>query len=355
MAVVTAGMRAPEGTGGGGWAPGDSGAGATFKNRTTRLITFGILSLLCGGACLLFSLLTLAIPLLPPSLTGGASGGAVSFGAALPAACVYGLIAAAFVALGVGSIRARRWVRPLMLTLAWTWLLAGCVSVVVLLALGSGVLLLSGGSDADVPQGAIPVIFAVTIGFVGCIEVLLPLAFLWAYRSKDVQLTCERANPAPSWTDRCPPPVLGLSVALAAGALLSLPLIFHPAFPVFGRMVTGAPAVLMLLASAALFALLALGCYRQRRWAWWGLLAATALMGVSSLVSCLTIDPQEIARAMELGEDQAEMLREAGIPGNPVLAVAVVLFTLLCAGYLLTVRRHFFGERGADDTGATVR
>ena len=91
-----------------------------YKNRSTGLIIFGILTLLLGGLCALFIPLMLfgqtmaaKAPNAPPPNTA----------MLLPGLAMYGGLAVALIWLGIGSIKARRWARALLLIFSWTWLI----------------------------------------------------------------------------------------------------------------------------------------------------------------------------------------------------------------------------------------
>ena len=106
-------------------------ARAHFRDRSTRLVLFGALSVAIGGICVLFGLLYVGLALTSGRLLG-AETPPVEPRAYVMGATIYFLLGGAFVWLGIGSMRRKRWVRSLMLTLAWTWLLSGA-SVLVLL------------------------------------------------------------------------------------------------------------------------------------------------------------------------------------------------------------------------------
>src|SRR4051812_38801345 len=100
---------------------------APYEDRKTGLTIFGILTLLMGAVCALF------IPLMLASLTMSANvrGPAQDTRMILPALLMYGGLAVMFVWLGIGSIKARRWARALLLILAWCWLLVGIIGTAV--------------------------------------------------------------------------------------------------------------------------------------------------------------------------------------------------------------------------------
>lgn len=104
-------------------------ASAPYKDRYGGLVAFGILELLLGACCSLMLPLTLVNVFLSRRLPGaaGAAGNAATAGFGL---LVYGGLAVFFVTIGIGSLRARRWARTLMLVAAWMWLVSGLLGLV---------------------------------------------------------------------------------------------------------------------------------------------------------------------------------------------------------------------------------
>src|SRR5438093_1430548 len=150
-------------------------------------------------------------------------------------------------------------------------------------------------------------------------DILLPAVCIWGYRSQDVRLTCEARHPAPSWTDRCPPQVLAWSITLWGCALLVIPALFRPALPVFGYVVSGMPARLLLLSSGAVAGVLAWGSYALRMPAWWGSALFLLVTGASAVTSFLRMDLIEICRAMNMPEEEIQVLRQFGTPSCSAL------------------------------------
>ena len=93
-----------------------------YKDRSTGLVIFGILTLLLGCLAGLFvplmlfgQMMAAKAPDAPP----------VNHAAMLPGIVIYGGLAVALVWLGIGSIKARRWARALLLIFSWSWLIMG--------------------------------------------------------------------------------------------------------------------------------------------------------------------------------------------------------------------------------------
>src|SRR5580704_13973204 len=100
-----------------------------YNDRSTGLMIFGILTLLLGGLVgllvplMLFGQMMAAkAPNAPPANTS----------AILLAVAMYGCLAVALIWLGIGSIKARRWARALLLIFSWSWLVMGIFMTVIM-------------------------------------------------------------------------------------------------------------------------------------------------------------------------------------------------------------------------------
>src|SRR3954470_17540900 len=98
-------------------------------DRRARVLIMGILLLALAGLCVLILTLTIyGIDFLP---TGGPPMGTLR--RIIGAMLVYGTGTAFFLATGLGSLMRKRWARPVVLAVAWSWLLAGaCVAAVLI-------------------------------------------------------------------------------------------------------------------------------------------------------------------------------------------------------------------------------
>jgi len=100
---------------------------APYRDRSAGLVFFGIVEILLGG------LTALLIPLMVIAAMVGSQRGASSstdLRFILPNLVIYAMIAGVFIWLGIGSIRARRWARELMLVISWLWLVTGVVAMI---------------------------------------------------------------------------------------------------------------------------------------------------------------------------------------------------------------------------------
>jgi len=200
---------------------------------------------------------------------------------------LYAGLAIAFVWLGIGSALARRWARALWLCLSAVVLCGGVIGCVFMIwylpHLGEGMV----QAGQPVPPPAVLLTMRIVAGVVMFVfYLLIPGALFLFYRSPHVKRTCEVLDPVERWTDRCPLPVLALSLALGCTGLgfLALMGIGH-GVPVFGVLLTGPAHSIVSILILALLIGTARGLYRLRLGAWWTALGLQLVLGLSGLVT----------------------------------------------------------------------
>jgi hypothetical protein len=289
-----------------------------YQDRQAVLVLFGILEILFG----LFFLFELVAPSLGFDL----------------------LVAVCFIWLGIGSILARRWARALLLVTSWTWLLCGLVACLTLLVVFLPDLLepasQAGGAAASAGPETMMSMQSFVLLIVTLFFILLPLGLVIFYRGSNVKATCEARDPKVRWTDRCPTPVLGMSLLLGLGAVGALSGISRATLPVFGRTVSGTAAIAGAVVLALFLAGLSRATYRLRPWAWWAVLVLTLVVSASSVVTLASsISWLDLHRAMGVPAAQLERL---GLDRDDLWLFWFYLFFMLAVlGYLVWVKRYF--------------
>jgi hypothetical protein len=315
-----------------------------FKDRTLGLIIFGVGSILIGVLC------ALLIPLmfLSMALSDSVVGGGVDSRSAWSASALYGFMAVAFVWLGIGSIRTRRWASEMILSLSWIWLLTGICSLVIGMLVIPAVVRGSGVATG-IPSEMISIVVLVVFGVIGLLFVVLPGAFVLFYRSHHVAATCRVRHPEPQWIDDCPQKLLTLMVVwvLAAVSVLLMPA-YDFIFPLFGIVLTGANGAALWILVLAACVVLAVGTCRRTPWAWWGGMALTLAGTLSSILVVLRLDLSEIMTLMSLPEDQVAMMETVPVLEGWVMALGTLLVWGTFIVYLMTLRRYF-APIAADD------
>lgn len=312
-----------------------SAATPRFRDRSTGLVIYGFLQIAMGGFA------ALMVPLMLLSVAFNPQPGGASLAQMIPAAGMYAVIAVALVWLGVGSIGGRRWARALTLVLAWMWMVMGAMSLVGIILWMPDMSQVLAAQGQNMPPQAITLMYVVMIGTMSCMYVVLPGIFIAFYQRADVKATCDAKDPHVRWTDRCPLPVLSLSLLMGIGATSVLwSASYGFVAPLFGIILKGVPGALFFLGLSLLFGYLAWATYKLKLQAWWATLACVVLFSLSTIVSFSRLTLMDLYREMKFPEDQLKMMEEMGVLDMNVplmMTVGLALFV----GYLLWVRRYY--------------
>lgn len=319
-----------------------------FKDRKTGLVIFGIIELLIGGLiALMVPLMVLSMVMISKMELESSTTYTFSGGMMVGICMFYALLAAFFFTTGIGSIKARRWARAIMLVVSWIWLIFGALSFLFWIIMMPEIGQYMAASQESMGQTPMPQnalnFFGYFIGaFLFLIYVILPGAFVLFYQSKHVKATCEWRDPEPRWTDRCPLPVLAVSFMWLFSAIGIISYIsFGGVFPMFGILLTGTPAIVMILAAVAVFGLLAYGLYFLDPRAWWGSLVFSVLGLVSWLMTISSVGIYEIYMAMGFQEEQAAIMAQYLLSSTSIFTWWCVIGGVLWLVYLFWLKRYF--------------
>ena len=311
-----------------------------------RLFLCGLVAVLAGLGTAAIGLLYLALPSLG-SVFAARGLPAPDPRAAVSGGLTYLLAGTALGWTGVAAMRGRSWSRPVLVSLAWIWLVTGALFAALL------ALLLPSLREADpsglaLPQAIWFTVRAVVLGLaIGC-GIAVPALVLWWLRFPATHPSVSRTDLRLDWSERCPQPVLVLAIALAATAVLALPTLARPVVPVLAVVLTGWPAAIATLAFAGVSAWLARSVYRLERRGLLATAAATAICGVALVGTILTVDSSELGEALGVSSADWAWL-ESSVPiGRPTAALVAVGATLASLAWLATLRRHFFPPGAGD-------
>ena len=267
--------------------------------------------------------------------------------AVIPAIMVYFVLGGAFLWLGIGSIRARRWAWALTVVMSWLWLILGVLSFLSFLFMSNSIMTASIEQQGQVklPPEAILMMQVISGIMTFGIYVLLPAAFLIFYQRKSVLMTCQRKDPQIRWTDRCPLPVLAISIILAFSALSIFLTIFiyGGTVPIFGHLISGAIGSVSLAFVALIVIYLAWGTYRLQIAAWWGTLLLWIVGMTNTVLMFIQVDLIEMYEKMGMPKAQIELMQKSNLIelasrwglGITLLSGAIFL------GYLFYIYRYF--------------
>ena len=323
--------------------PVETTALPAYKDRSTGLLVFGILTLLLGCLAGLFvplmlfgQMMAAKAPNAPP----------VNHAVMLPGMAVYGLLAVALVWLGIGSLKARRWARALLLIFSWSWLIMGiCMTAVIPFVMSKAFANLPPNAKTGqpaMPPGAITgMVIGMTLFFF-VFFVLVPALWTFFYNSRHVKATCEARDPVTRWTDACPLPVLALCLWtwLAVPMMLVMPLTGLAVMPCFGVFVSGLPGALFCLVIAAVWGVAGWWLYRLDARGWWLIFVAMVLFTVSALLTYAHHDISELYQLQGLPQAQIDQIQKMGLFTGNRISWFTALFTLPFLGYLLFIKKY---------------
>jgi hypothetical protein len=324
---------------------------APFKNRRGWLIAFGVIEILIACSCLLL-LASVAVDLVSMSHGNRPRGvPQTSAAGAVWVVLFWAGLAVLFLILGVGSVKCKNWARMATQIVSGCWLFTGILGSLFFAFVFPTVVKQQGMVP---PQQRRPT-FILLNTFDLVVMVLLPATLLVFYSLKSVRATCLATGlgqgPTIASTGQAAgqPPVSVILLALleCLGALAVLTLLVVRANVIFGGVVRGPGAILLMTVHAILSGLAAWLIYRRDYLGWAISLCKTLFWTTSWLVTLLSRDLMDIYRQMGFSEQQLQLYRQ--LPHFQW--VLSVLSLVGCGGYLILIwyTKKFFSRAG---TGA---
>jgi hypothetical protein len=308
----------------------------TYKNRRAGLVVFGILQIALGLLAALMSLFMVV-----GALAGNAAGPEAPPPRVMaPTALLYFAVAVMFVVLGIGSIRARRWARAIILALSWMWLIVGGMSSIGFVAMSPHMFDALPQEQASMK----PVIIGCMSVFFGLFFIVLPLVFVLFYRGPNVRATVEAVDAVPRWTDGMPLPLLVFAFWMLSGALsMMFAGAIYTAFPLGPWMLHGVSSLVLMLAIAGVTVFIGLGSLKRMRAAWWTALVLLVVGVVYGAAFMRKIDVASWYKAMSMPMDPRQLEMVQSMVSSPFFFLWMAVMWALYLGLLLYVRRYFFG------------
>jgi hypothetical protein len=316
---------------------------APYKDRSTGLVIFGILTMLMGCVFGLF------VPLLVMIIAFGPRNSGTPTASMVPAIFIYGSLAVALIWLGIGSIQTKRWARALLLIFSWTWLIMGVFITIAMLFFVPHVmknLPNDGAGNQQMPPMAMPAVMLVMFLICAFFFVVLPAIWTLFYASKNVKATCENRDLVERWTDACPLPVLAFSIWLvfSAGMMLILPFSSNGVMPFFGMFIDGIGGTIFCIAAAAIWGIAALMLYQLDERGWWVILIALCIMMLSSLLTYSQHTIWEMYHLMGYSARQISNMKHSGFISDHGMTWVMTLSMLPFLGFLLFIKKYMQRE-----------
>lgn len=306
-----------------------------FKNRRPGLIGCGVVHLLFGLMFIGFSALMVMVTVMPKS----APQPAMPSGMIVYTSLFYVLLAALFVSLGIGSMRARRWAPPLIQVTSWAWLICGALGGAVLFLMLPKML----ATLPNQQQGAAAATMGCMAVVFGLFGVAVPLAFVLFYRSAQVKATVEALDPVPRWTDTQPVSILIFASWMFFGAVsVLLSSFMYRALP-FGTFLLRGPAVFLVMAAmATLLFWIAVGTLRRMPAAWWSAVVMLIIGVTWGAFTVTSTTPETMSEAMGIPFDAQQAAMTKALYSSPFFLAWMAILWIGYLVFLLYIRRYFF-------------
>jgi len=315
------------------WLQGDPA-----KDRTVGLIVFGTGGVFLGIGCFSVAMLLLIVV----SATGLHGMKPIHFWMTM-LFLIY--LTGWFIVTGLGSIKARRWARALLLVGAWVAVFFGTLTLALMLYVLPEIFNLLSESRLIPPSAAMGILYFSAFVLV-VFQVVFPMAGVAFYGLKSVQNTCERRNPDPGWTDRCPLPLLAMSFILILGSLS----IFTGATTnytvfLFGHVISGFAGLLVMLFISLACGYVGWGAFTRRMHAWWGAYALILLTASSLMLTFSEMDMPNLYAHMGYSADQVHELQNVHLITPVTLTFISCMWGIMACIYLVWVRDSFRPEK----------
>lgn len=325
--------------------------------RSSLLVAAGIMQIVLGALCAVVAIMSLVM--LSPQFQqmmaeqGQTAPTSKTMGVAV---FVYAALALLLIWTGIGAVRCRRWVRPIMQCVAWGGLVGGVVTLIGMcfmfpVIIEAAVTQMqhqleqqSRQSHTPMPPAEMRAMMRVMIGVVtaiiGVVYVLLPGFFVWIYTRPSVKACCEQFDPQPRWTDHVPTPAIGLALFCLTLAFAGISIVFSGAAPLYTMLLTGLPAR-AIGGGTIIVALFAAQCAIQRRpIGWWVALLLLVMIQSSFLTYFATQNMAEYNQALGLNAEQLEMMNRLYNAHPTVLWPMIALWLVVGLAFMFWVKRY---------------
>ena len=310
----------------------------TTKDRTVGLIVFGTVDILFGIFCF-----TLAMVLLVVVSSVGLGGmKPAHFRMAMGFLC---FLTGWFCVMGMGSIRARRWARALLLVGAWMAVFFGTLALALALYVLPEMYNLMADSEFLTPGAALGVLYFAIFVLV-LLQVVFPIIGIAFYGAGSVRATCERRNPAPDWTDRIPLPLLAMGFVSITGCLSIVTasttnyIVFF-----FGHVISGAAGFAVVALVSLACGYVGWGAFTRRMHAWWGAYLLVLLVSSSMMLTFSEMDMATMYAHMGYSAEQIENLQQFYPFSSAMLIYMSCAWGIMACIYLLWTRDRFRPEK----------
>jgi hypothetical protein len=197
------------------------------------------------------------------------------------------------------------------------------------------------GQSGQMPPAAAAVMKYVMMGFMTVFYVIIPAVLVLFYGSKNVKATCEFRDSQVRWTDKCPLPVLAVSLLFGVWAVSMLSLgACRWTVPFFGFIATGMKGAAIALVGMLLYGYVARGLYKLSIKAWWCAVLLTILWALSTAITFSRVPLLDFYQKMNFPQQQLEIMKQC-MPQASTMALFFGLWVVGFLVYLLYTKKYF--------------
>lgn len=309
------------------------------RDRSTGLVVFGALDVLLGIFCFSLAMLLLVVS------SDGLHGMRPSF-YWMAMAFLFGSTAW-YIVLGLGSIKARRWARALLVVGAWVAVFFGTLALALVLYILPEVYEVLADSGSIPPPLVLGLLYF-SVFVLLFLQVIFPLMAIAFYGLESVRTTCERRHPEPSWTDRCSLPLLVMGFISTLGCLS----VFAGAATrytvfLFGHVVSGWPGMLVLAGLSLACGYAGWGAFTRKMHAWWGAYALILITCSSLMLTFAELDLPVLYAHLGYSPERIEQQQKFLSLSPATLTFISCIWGIMASIYLVWVRDCFRPEKDA--------
>jgi MFS family permease len=328
-------------------------AGNNFKDRKIGLVIFGILEIILGAFCALLVPFIILGMVVSATLNKNPAT-PMNVGIMIFSVLFYVVLSVWFIWMGIGSIKARRWARALLLVSSWLWFISGISGLIFMLTLMPDMFnqMVQSG---QMPKEGAAIMKYVMFGFLTVFFIIIPGVLILFYGNKNVKKTCESRDSHVRWTDKCPLPVLALSLIYGYCAVSMLLLGFYGwAIPFFGYILNGIAGAVVALVAMLLFGYIAWGMYKLSIKAWWCAVLVIIAWAVSTGITFSRVSLMDFYEKMNFPKQQLEIMKQYSMPQFSTMALFFGIWVIGFLGYLLYTRKYFVSPSIPDQSVNTI-
>ena len=308
------------------------------RDRSAGLVVFGTLDILLGIFCFSLAMLLLIV---------------VSAAGLHGLRPIYYWLAMGFllgstgwyIVLGLGSIKARRWARALLIVGAWVAVFFGTLALALVLYILPEIYSILVDSGLIAPGLVLAILYFVVFILL-FLQVVFPVIAVAFYGLASVRATCERRNPEPSWTDRIPLPLLAMGfistlgcLSIVAGAATRYTVFL------FGHVVSGLTGGLVIAGLSLACGYVGWGAFTRKMHAWWGAYVLVFITCSSLMLTFAELDLPVLYAHLGYSPERIEQQQKFLSFSPATLTFISCVWGIMASIYLVWVRDCFRPEK----------